>query len=145
MLDRALRVTHNIVIAAGKKFCKPRKAALFRILLNLGSNPQIAPLVKDVDVVLELLAKNCGLDESSDLFSSELESMILELKEDYETWDKHTPERFVFDMLVRRSSTAVVDYWDDILTIIATCSEKDKDFELRIDMLTLCEFFLKQE
>jgi hypothetical protein len=63
VLDRALRVTGNIIIAAGTKFCKPRRAALFRILVNLGSNPGILSLKKDVDACLELLAKNCGLDD----------------------------------------------------------------------------------
>jgi len=71
--------------------------------------------------------------------------MLIELKEDYESWNKHTAERHVFDMLVRRSQTAVVDYWDDILTIVATCTEKEKDFEMRMDMLTLTEHFLRTE
>ena len=48
-------------------------------------------------------------------------------------------------MLVRRSNTAVVDFWDEILEIIATCGDREKDFELRIDMLSLCEHFLKTE
>lgn len=145
VLDRSLRVTTNIVFAAGKQFCKPRQGALFRILLNLGSNPAIAPLTKEVDSCLDLLSTNCGLEDASDLFSQELETMLQELKEDYEQWTKHTPERFVFEMLVRRSQTAVVDYWDDILTIIATCTEKEKDFELRMDFMTLTEHFLKTE
>ncbi len=91
------------------------------------------------------MAQNCGLDDASDLFSKELESLLRELKEDFETWNKHTPERFVFDMLVRRSHTAVVDYWDEILEIVATCTEKEKDFELRMDMMHLCDHFLRTE
>ena len=34
-------------------------------------------------------------------------------------------------MLVRRSNTAVVDFWDEILEIIATCGDREKDFELK--------------
>ena len=64
------------------------------------------------------------------------------MKEDYETWDKNTPERFIFDLLVRRSTTAVVDYWETILMIIAANVEKGKDYELRMDMLSLVEHFL---
>lgn len=45
-------------------------------------------------------------------------------------------------MLVRRSQTAVVDFWDEILEIIATCVDREKDYELRIDMLALTEHFL---
>jgi len=40
-------------------------------------------------------------------------------------------------MLVRRANQAVVDYWDEILEIIATCVETGKDYEMRIDMLSL--------
>jgi len=45
----------------------------------------------EVDQTLELLSKNCGLEDSSDLFSQELESFLKEMKEDYDQWDKHTP------------------------------------------------------
>lgn len=48
-------------------------------------------------------------------------------------------------MLVRRSQTAVVDFWDEILEIIATCVDREKDYELRIDMLALTEHFLRTE
>ena len=64
------------------------------------------------------------------------------MKETYETWDKHTADRFIFDMLVRRSYTAVVDYWETILMIIASNIEIEKDYELRMDMLNLTEHFL---
>jgi len=67
------------------------------------------------------------------------------MKETYEDWDKHSPDRFIFDMLVRRSFTAVVDYWETILMIIAANIEHDKDYELRMDMLNLTEHFLLQE
>jgi len=58
---------------------------------------------KKCDQTLDLLAVNCSLDDVSDLFSIELENMLLELKEDFEDWDRNTPERFIFDLLVRRS------------------------------------------
>jgi hypothetical protein len=67
------------------------------------------------------------------------------MKEDYDKWNKHTPQRFIFDMLVRRSQTAVIDFWDEILEIIATCVDREKDYELRIDMLALTEHFLRTE
>lgn len=105
----------------------------------------MAYAIKDVDKCLELLAVNCGLGDASDLFSSELESMLKELREDFELWNKHTPERYIFDMLVRRANTAVIDYWDEILEIVANCMERDKDFEVRMDMIALIEHFLKTE
>jgi hypothetical protein len=101
--------------------------------------------VKRVDSCIENLAHNCGIETSSDLFSIELAALLDEMKEDYEHWDHRTPERFIFDMLVRRSFTAVVDYWETILMIIAANIEKEKHYEVRMDMLSLVEHFLLQE
>jgi len=103
VLARTAMVTHNIVFAAGAFSCKPRQHVLFKILLQLASSPLLEQQRPLVNATLELLAKNCGLEEASDLFSSELESLIKEMKEDYENWTRSTPERFIFDLLVRRA------------------------------------------
>lgn len=58
-----------MVHAAGNQFSKPRRRTLLKILLQLGSAPQMAHAKADVDNTLETLAKNCGLDDASDLFS----------------------------------------------------------------------------
>jgi len=79
------------------------------------------------------------------LFSIELANLLDELKETYEDWTKYSPDRFIFDMLVRRSYTAVVDYWETILMIIAANIEHGKDYELKMDMLSLTEHFLLQQ
>jgi len=71
--------------------------------------------------------------------------LLEELKESYVDWSKNDPERFSFDMLVRRSNTAVVDHWEDILLIIQANVDDCKEYELRLDMLGLVEFILKQE
>ena len=97
---------------------------------------------KRTDTCIEKLAQNCGVESSSDLFSIELSDLLDEMKESYESWDKNSPDRFIFDMLVRRSYTAVVDYWETILMIIAANVEEDKEYELRMDMLNLVEHFL---
>jgi hypothetical protein len=39
VLDRVLRVTQNMVHAAGTEFSSPRRRTLFKILLQLGSSP----------------------------------------------------------------------------------------------------------
>ena len=103
----------------------------------------MASFHKRVNECIEQLAHNCGIETSSDLFSIELATLLDEMKESYEDWNKNSPDRFIFDMLVRRSFTAVVDYWETILMIIAANIEHDKDFELRMDMLNLTEHFLK--
>jgi dynein assembly factor 5, axonemal len=145
VLECTMRITNNIVFAAGVKSSKPRQHLLFKLLLQLGSSELLKNHKGQVDETLELLAKNCGLQDASDLFSCELESLLLEMKEDYENWEKHTPERFIFDMLVRRSETAVVDYWDNILEIVAANVGHDKDWEVRMDMLSLIEHLMLME
>jgi hypothetical protein len=65
-----------------------------------------------------------------------------ELKESYLDWTKNSPERFSFDMLVRKSNIAVIDYWEDIIAIIACNVDASKEVELRMDMLDLIEHLL---
>lgn len=64
------------------------------------------------------------------------------MKESYENWTRDTPERFIFDLLVRRANTAVLDYLENILEIIAANVENDKDYEVRMDMLGLVEYLI---
>lgn len=45
-------------------------------------------------------------------------------------------------MLVRKSNVAVMDYWDDVLMIIASNVDSSKEYELRMDMLALIEHLL---
>mmetsp|Transcript_882 Transcript_882/g.1328 ORF Transcript_882/g.1328 Transcript_882/m.1328 type:complete len:481 (+) Transcript_882:28-1470(+) len=145
VLARTAMVTNNIVFAGGQKSCKPRQHVLFKILLQLASSPLIESQRGLVNGTIDLLARNCGLEKGSDLFSCELEQLIIEMKEDYENWTRSSPERFIFDLLVRRAETAVVDFWEEILEIIAMNIDFSKDVELRFDMLSLCEHLLQQE
>lgn len=114
VLDRTLRVTSNLIYAAGP-LCKKHQHSLFKILLQLGSLPNMEKFKPRVDETLNNLALSCGLEEGADLFSVELAELIEEMQESYEGWTKHTPERFIFDMLVRRSNTALIDKFEDIL------------------------------
>ena len=94
---------------------------------------------------MNILAKNCGLEEGADLFSVELASLLEDMHESFEKWDKNTPERFIFDLLVRRANTAVIDYWEQILEIIAANVDNTKEYEIRMDMLALVEYLILQE
>ena len=57
---------------------------MFKILLQLGSIPQMAAHVKRVDGCIATLAANCGIESTQDLFSIELSTLLEELKEQYE-------------------------------------------------------------
>ena len=144
VLDRTLNITANLIQAAGP-LSKKHLHGLFKILLQLGSLPNMTAYKEKVDKTLHELAVNCGYEDASDLFSVELAALLADMKESYEKWDKNTPERYIFDILVKRASTAVVDYWEDILFIIAANVENDKDYEIRMDMLALVEHLLQSE
>jgi len=60
VLNRTLAVTSNLIIATGP-VCKEHRHLLFKILLQLGSNPSMKSAMPKVDATLALLAKNCGL------------------------------------------------------------------------------------
>lgn len=102
VLERTFRVTANLIHAAGH-INKAHQHALFKILLQLGSSPQMTSLKPQVDQTMDILARSVGLEDGSDLFSVELSHLIDEMKENYEKWGKHSSERFIFDLLVRRS------------------------------------------
>ena len=61
--------------------CKKYQHGLFKILLQLGSIPQMTPHVKRVDECIQVMATNCGIESSQDLFSMELSQLLDELKE----------------------------------------------------------------
>lgn len=105
----------------------------------------MAGLKAQVDKAMDQLAQHCGLGEASDLFSVELSILIDEMKDNYESWGKHSAERFIFDLLVRRSNTALVERFEDILQIISANVDNTKEVELRMDMLALVEFLMGQE
>jgi dynein assembly factor 5 len=63
----------------------------------------MAPFRDQVDKAMDVLARSCGLQEGSDLFSVELSVLIDEMQENYENWNKHSADRFMFDLLLRRS------------------------------------------
>jgi hypothetical protein len=75
----------------------------------------MSPYREQVDRAMDVLAKSCGLEEGSDLFSVELSTLIDEMQENYEHWNKHSADRFMFDLLLRRSQTALVERFEDIL------------------------------
>lgn len=144
VLEAVLLLISNIIKSCGTE-CKPYKRDLFKFLLQLGSVPGTSHLHNAVNEVISHLAINCGFQNSSDLFSMQLESLLLEMKETYMIWDENTSERYIFDMLCRKSNDAVVEYWELILEIVGMNCSHDKSYNLRMDMLSLIEHFLGKE
>mmetsp|Transcript_34058 Transcript_34058/g.33598 ORF Transcript_34058/g.33598 Transcript_34058/m.33598 type:complete len:329 (-) Transcript_34058:618-1604(-) len=144
VLEAVLLLSTNVIKSVGSE-CLKYKRDLFKVLLQLGSVPGTAHLHLEVEKTIDLLALRCGCASTDDLFSLELEALLLELKETYMDWDENTPARFIFDMLCRKSNQAVSQQWELILEIVAMNSTPDKSTCLRMDMLALIEHFLTKE
>lgn len=144
VLESVLLLCTNVIKSVGSE-CLKYKRDLFKILLQLGSIPGTSHLHTEVETTIDLLALACGCKSTDELFSLELSSLIEELKESHENWDENTPERFIFDMLCRKSNEAVSQKWDDILLIVGTNCDSEKPSSLRMDMLSLIEHFLSKE
>jgi hypothetical protein len=144
VLESVLNLCTNIIKSCGTE-CLKYKRDIFKVLLQLGSVPGTAHLHHEVDDTISLLAIRCGCQTSSELFSMELESLLKEMKETYVDWSENTPDRFIFDMLCRKSNEAVVEYWDLILEIVGMNCTHERTYNLRMDMLALIEHFIGKE
>ena len=144
VLEAVLLLTTNIIKSCGK-YCSNYKRVIFKTLLQLGSVPGTSHLHGQVEQTIKLLALHCGFENSSELFSMELEHLLIEMKETYMIWDESTPDRFIFDMLCRKSDGAVVEYWDLIIEIVGMNCTHERAYNLRMDMLALVEHFLDKE
>ena len=141
VLEAVLKLTKNVIKSCGTE-CQKYKRDLFKVLLQLGSLPGTVHLHAEVDHAIELLAVRCGCKDTDELFSMELEALLKEMKETYMNWDDNTADRFIFDMLCRKSNEAVVEHWELILEIVGMNCTYDKSSNLRMDMLALIEHFL---
>ena len=117
VLEAVLLLCTNVIKSCGKD-CQKYKRDLFKILLQLGSVPGTSHLHNEVEGSILLLALRCECQNSSELFSMELEALLQEMRETYLDWDDNSSDRFIFDMLCRKSTEAVVDHWDTILEIV---------------------------
>lgn len=144
VLEAVLMLLKNVIKSCGGE-CQRYKRDLFKILLQLGSVPGTAHMHGEVELTITMLAKACGLNTSSELFSMELADLLAEMKETYMIWDENSSDRFVFGLLCRKSNEAVVEYWELILEIVGMNCTHEKAYNLRMDMLGLIEHFLSKE
>jgi len=101
-----LLLAHKLVEATAGK-CKEFRSQFFHLILNLGGVCDLKESKSFVSATMEKLSVNCGLKDSCELFSQELQNALEEYKKTYKTWEKHSLERFAFDSLVRNANNAV--------------------------------------
>ena len=89
--------------------------------------------------MLDILATSCGFDSLTALFSLELPQMLPQLITDYTRWEDRSPNRFAFQALVMSSGEAIRDFLDTVLDVLAANCTRDKDVEVKADMLIVLD------
>lgn len=131
---------HSLVINLGKDLCNKYHSELFFPLLLLSSLPQTIVFHNDVRNSLIRLSEFCGFSSIEQLYSLELSCVLTKFSSSHKDWKRNSPDRFAYDTYVRNGGIALDKHWIDILMIISTCCEADRDLEMRIDMMILLEF-----
>jgi len=61
--------------------------------------------------VLLNLANYSGLRDASELYLNEIADFLFEIKDQYPKWNKHSPNRYAFQSLLRNAGVAVDQFW----------------------------------
>ena len=62
---------------------------------------------------------------------------------EYHKWNKSSPDRFKYEMLVRYNTSGVINSISGVLEIMTVAAHINNDIELRMDMLCLLEVLLQ--
>jgi hypothetical protein len=133
-LHIALLLPVSSIIATFQLDCKTYMNELFYILLTLENT------LKDQTLsTVSLLADHCGFSRVSDLYSLELPFTLPKIITNHYSWDSSSFERRQFRNLITRAGAGVKPFWDSILKVLVENCSKDKDNEVRYDMLAVFE------
>lgn len=108
---------------------------VFKAVLHL-KHTEAGPVATHM---LELLATSCGFESVSALFSLQLPLMLPQLVVDYQRWEAHSQNRFAFQALVVYSGEAIKDFLHIVIDVLAANSTRDKDIEVKADMLIVLD------
>lgn len=99
--------------------------------------------------MMELLAKNCGYTNVSELFSNEVSVVLNEYisSESYLNWNKYSSERhflfiirYKFEIIMRNCKEGVTKFLPLITKILISLANVKHEPEVRMDNLILIEF-----
>lgn len=118
------------------------KDKLFYLLLILGSIPETQVIHSQILKSLDNLSLFCGFDNLEGLYALELKNILGKFVTNYKDWRRNSPDRFAFDLYVKKANKSLENNWREVLIIIANCTEAERDIEMRIDMVILIEYLL---
>jgi hypothetical protein len=119
-------------------------SVIFNIFLAMQSTIHQKEGSAALEPLAEKLAKVLGYSSSSEMYSAEVKDFMerLYLAKDYKSWHKFSKDRFKFEVILRHCKEGIPTYIEPILDVISTCTQPDKDPELKFDMLVMLEFII---
>lgn len=137
VLQSLISVIEAFTLAA-ESLCIPLTHTLFNVLLVL----QNSAVGIKTHPILEMLA-NISDVSVADIYAQELPILLPVITQDYLTWGAESPNRHSFKALTMQAGYAVTHCWDQIMGVLLSCSEPDKDVQVKLDALIILEHFLQ--
>jgi hypothetical protein len=124
--------------AAAQTRCVPLTHTLFNVLLVL----QNSAVGVRVLPILERIASFASVTVA-DIYAQELPVLMPVITQDYTDWVAESPNRLSFKTLTMQAGYAVTHCWDHIMTVLHSCSQADRDVQVKLDALIVLEHFLQ--
>jgi hypothetical protein len=138
---QALHACIRQLILQAQNSCMPYLNKLFSVLLVL-QDTSIKELIPET---ISTLAYYCGLSSASLLYAQQLPYLLPILTSDSRNWTSSTVQRQNFRTLLIHSGEAVKNYWEEIMKVLEVNCQREKDAEVKFDMLVVLEHFLSLE
>ncbi|XP_022319894.2 dynein axonemal assembly factor 5-like [Crassostrea virginica] len=123
------------ILSVCEEDCVVISQQLFNLLITVLSQNQEAR--GQVEELLDRLYKVQVLESRQELFCRHTKPLIDQLKATAAMWSVHSTERLVFDTLLIECGPVVGDLLDDVVPILVTNLDTDKDPELRLKFFSL--------
>lgn len=112
----------------------PHLSAIFYLLLTLENTLKSA-----VHPTITLLANCCNYPDLSYLYSLQIPEALPKIITNFQSWTSESNERTQFKNLITRAGNGIKPHWDLILTVMTENSKREKESEVRYDMLVVLD------
>jgi dynein assembly factor 5 len=131
-----MKLVHTVISTAGES-CADVEADLFCVLIHLQSVQGDAALSAHAVQCIRDLAASVAASEVPALYERHLPGMLRKAVETHKQWTAASPERFLFDTLVRNAGVALGSQIDLVLTVMVQSTQPDRPAEIRLGLLAL--------
>nr|XP_039265298.1 dynein assembly factor 5, axonemal-like [Styela clava] len=111
--------------------------SLFTIIITVLALSKSADINAKCEESLHKISFSLGLDEVQELYVRYTKQVINSMQNSYESWTKYSVERKIFDVLISRSGQIVGELLEEIMPILQSNLNPEKDPELRLNFFSL--------